>query len=125
VKWVIVLAWIMRVLLGPVDAGAAPNTEVDESKPELVKRYMFMNCELLEASYEFQYIELEHLYEHLTDCHEVAELHPEYAYGEVMCLYVQMQWEYVYDHIKSVEKAWRLMCDEDGTRKNPVYEIEF
>ena len=34
-------------------------------------------------------------------------------------------WEFMFDHVHSSEKAWQLMCDEDGQRKNPEYEIHF
>jgi hypothetical protein len=97
----------------------------DESKPELVKKYIFMPCEALEESYEFQYHQLEHLIEHIKQCKIATDANPDYKYGPLMCLYVRMQWQYMYDHAKSVEKAYNLMCDNSGEPKNRQYEIDF
>ena len=55
---------------------------------------------------------------------ELAET-SEYIYAEVLCGYGGMMWKFIYVNHKSVEKAFDLMCRDDGTRKNPEYEIHF
>jgi hypothetical protein len=89
----------------------------------LVKQYLLLPCDAMIDSYAFQYNELSMLAERLSGCHEVAETST-YKYKHLICLYIQMQWEYLYDHAKSVEKAHVLMCDDED-RKNPVHEIDF
>lgn len=62
---------------------------------------------------------------HLNACHDANKALPEYKWGPVMCLYIQMQWQLMFDHTHSVEKAYDLMCYEEGERKEQEYEIDF
>jgi hypothetical protein len=112
-------------LLIATSAMGRTDTPKDESKPELVKMYIFFPCDALDKSYEFQYDQLTHLTGHLISCHKAANDNPDYQYGKLMCLYVEMQWQLMYDHAKSVEKAWNLMCDDHGNPLNPEYEVDF
>jgi hypothetical protein len=121
VKWLALLACLFVVTA----AGARIDHPVDKSKPELVERYIFLPCELLAHSYRFQSKELIHISKHLDSCHKANKEMPEYEWGPVMCLYIQLQWQLMYDHMHSVEKAWMLMCNENGERKAPEYEIDF
>ncbi len=124
-KLFIALAWLFWFFGGGDASAIVDPPPVDESKPELVKLYLFMPCDALVDSYEFQYNQLKHVLEHLKQCHAAATGAPNYKYGKLMCLYVKMQWEYLYDHAKSVEKAYNLMCNESGDPKNRQYEIDF
>lgn len=124
-KLLIALAWLFWFFGGGDASAIVEPPPEDESKPELVKLYLFMPCETLEVSYAFQYQQLEHLIDHLERCNKASEDNPDYEYGPLMCLYVKMQWQYMYDHISSVEKAYQLMCDDVGYPKNPQYEIDF
>jgi hypothetical protein len=118
-KWLALLACLILTSA----AEARIDTPKDESKPELVKIYIFFPCDALQDSYEFMYSELTHHTERLIMCHNLYE-NSDYKYGKLMCKFVEMQWQNMYDHMKSVEKAYNLMCDEVG-RKNPEYEIHF
>ena len=104
-------------------AGARVDEELDESVPYMVKQYIALPCDALSDSYEFQYGELENLTKRLQLCHTIAD--PDYKYAQLMCLYVKMEWEYMYDNLKSVEKAYHLMCDETGARISPEYKIDY
>jgi hypothetical protein len=116
---------IVTILIWAMSVGARIDTPKDESKPELVKAYVLFPCEALDVSYAFQYKQLTHLTGHLVACHKAASNNPDYKYGKLMCLYVEMQWQLMYDHAKSVEKAWNLMCDENGEPLNPQFEVDF
>jgi hypothetical protein len=125
VKLVAAIVGVIVLLLAtPVNAIIDPPPK-DESKPKLVKVYIFMPCEALELSYAFQHHQLKHLFNHLKNCRQAATDNPDYEYGPLMCVYVQMQWQYMMDHIKSVEKAYHLMCDDEGYAKDQQYEIDF
>ena len=120
-RWLALLA----CLLLTTSAGARINDPKDHSVTELVERYIHMPCMLLAHSYRFQNKELIHLSNHLNSCHDANEAHPEYEYGPVMCLYVQLQWQLMFDHVHSVKKAFDLMCYDTNERKEPEYEIDF
>jgi hypothetical protein len=123
-RWLAAIACILSLLIaGP--AGTKPGTPVDESDTELVKSYIHFPCDALEESYEFQYDRLMHLTGHLVACHREAKEPNDYKYPWLMCMYVEIEWKLVYSHSKSVEKAWYLMCDSEGQRRQPEYEIEF
>jgi hypothetical protein len=116
---------IATILIWAMSVGARIDDPVDESKPELVKMYVFFPCDALDESYDFQYEQLTHLTGHLISCHKEANDNPDFKYGKLMCLYVEMQWQLMYDHAKSVEKAWQLTCDDHGRPLNPQYEVDF
>ena len=117
---------VMTILTWALSVGAIVDpVPEDESKPELVKRYIFMSCDLLDDSYTFQFNQLEHVFDHLKKCKALAAASPEYTYGPVMCLYIHMQWQFLMDHLKSVEKAYNLTCDDWGEKKERQYEIDF
>ena len=121
-KWAATLAFVVTLLASPADARL--DTPVDESIPGLVKRYMFLPCDALKATAIFQYAMLQHEYRHLEECRALVKT-VDYKYAQLMCLYVEMKWQFVYDHLASVQVAGELMCEDDGTRKNPEYEIHF
>jgi hypothetical protein len=120
VKWLALIACLFIT----TSAGARIDDPIDESKPELVKMYLFFPCDALEDSYEFMYNELTHHTERLVRCHALYD-ESDYKYSNLMCKYVEMQWQNMYDHMKSVEKAYHIMCNDWGERKDPEYEIDF
>ena len=121
-KWAIILAFCLSLIAGPADGRL--NTPVDESRPELVKQYIFFPCDALVDSYAFMYSELTHITGRIIQCQEMSA-DTDYKYADLMCLYVEMQWQYVYEHAMSMKKAYELVCDDAGYEKNPKYEIDF
>ncbi len=105
-------------------AEARTDTPVDETDPGLVMLYLGFPCEALDDSFSFQAYEMVHLTEHMQYCEEARENTPDYKYGRLMCVYVEIQWDLMNRHLMAVDRARELMC-EDGERKNPQYEIEF
>ncbi len=110
--------------LNPIQPARLTPYVPDESNPGLVKAYMMLPCRLLSDSATFQLSMVKHMEEHFEECTELAKT-SDYIYTEVMCGYVGMQWKFIYVNQKSVEKAFNLMCREDGTRRSPEYEIHF
>ena len=45
-------------------------------------------------------------------------------YVGLQCVFLQQHWDLRYAHIKSLERAYDLMCYE-SERKNPEYNIDF
>jgi hypothetical protein len=123
-KWMVAIV-IVTILAWAASVGATIDTPKDESKPGLVKMYLLYPCDALDQSYDFQYEQLTHLTGHLIACLNTVKDNPDQKYGRLMCLYVEMQWQLMYDHAKSVEKAWNLMCDDDGNPLNPQFEVDF
>jgi hypothetical protein len=117
----------MILLLWGAGAGAIVDPPPpDESIPELVKEYMFLPCEALEYSYDFMYNDLWGITEGLVQCDAARDSEDnDDKYFALRCIYLRQHWQLRYDHIKSVEKAWQLMCDDDGQRKKREYEIDF
>lgn len=96
----------------------------DESIPELVDSYIRLPCDAMFQSHTFQNIEIKHIKDRYKKCQKWIGEHT-LKYGNLMCVYVEMQRFYIHTHIMSLEKAIELMCNEDGSRKNPLYNIEF
>jgi len=105
-------------------AEASPATPVDETDPGLVMLYLGFPCEALDDSYSFQYNEAIHLTRHMQYCVEAIENNPDYKYGKLICVYVEMQWDFMNSHLMAVKRARELMCD-DGEPKHPQYKIDF
>jgi hypothetical protein len=120
VKWLALLACLMLT----TSAGARIDTPRDDSDPELVRLYIGLPCEALYLSTLFQFQEMGHIAEHLQTCHETADANPDFKYGKLMCMYIQIQGEVIYNHYKSAGKAYDMMC-VGNVRKNPEYKIEF
>ncbi len=98
--------------------------EPDESEPGLVRMYMVLPCDLLYDSARWQSNMVQHSKEHFEECMKLAET-SDYQYADVVCSYVGMQWKFIYVNQKSVEKAYSIMCGDNGVRRNPEYEIHF
>ncbi len=120
----IILMVACVVLLIASDVGADLDTPIDESVPELVKGYLTFPCGFLDISYHFQKIEIEHAKNRKIKCIAWAKKY-DVKYGNAVCAYVEMERLFMYEHLKSVERALELMCNEDGTQKNPRIEIKF
>jgi hypothetical protein len=118
-KWLALFACLVL----STSTTARIDTPTNESDPDLVNLYLGFTCEALDLSYQFQYEEMIHIAERLHSCHEAADASPDFKYGRLLCMYVQIQWEVMNTHSKSVERAWEIMCDEDGQQKNPEYRI--
>ena len=112
------------ILLMAAAVGAKPGNDVDRSDPELVREYISMPCDGLDKLYVYLYDEMVHLTNHYKACLANADAGDD-PYGYLVCYYDKLEWDLIYSHAVSVEKAFHLMCDDWGERKNPEYEIEF
>jgi hypothetical protein len=124
VKFIIAIV-IVTVLTWAASIGARTDAPLDYSDPALVKEYIVMPCDGLDILYSFLYQETVHLTNHYKLCVAATDNNPNIKYGNLMCFYVKLQWELMYKHAVSVEKAWQLMCTDTGDRKNPEYKIDF
>jgi hypothetical protein len=97
----------------------------DHSDPNLVRAYLGMPCDGLDEIYTFLYDGMVHTFNHYKSCLERAESDSDFKYGHLKCYYMKMEWDLLDKHASSIEKAWNLMCDDSGVRKNPEYEIDF
>ena len=113
------------ILIMAMSAMAKPGNPKDMSDPELVRKYIAMPCDGLDSLYAFLYQELVHLTSHYKACLNAANNQPDVEYGHLMCYYVKLEWDLMFSHAESVEKAWNLMCNDWGERKHPEYNIDF
>ena len=120
----IALVVVCAALIIGSDVGASPATLIDESVPELVEGYITLPCDFLAFSKEFQKTEVNHIEKRKFKCIAWAVKH-DVTGGDAVCMYVEMERLFMYAHLKSVEKALELMCNNDGTQKNPEHRIEF
>jgi len=121
-KWLALIAFLIALISTP--ANARINTPPNESDPALVEFYITLPCQFLINAHRFQEGEIDHLSERYVKCSDwMAE--KQVANGEYLCLYVRMQYQLMYTHMKSLEKAFGLVCYDDGHRKNPEYEIKY
>ncbi len=119
-KW---FAFIACFLIAAT-AGANPDTPVDESLPELVLEYITMPCDFLEASSLFLNAELESVVKKHAKCQLLVDEN-DVKYGTYLCGYLELERQFVYIHLKSVEKAKKLACHDGGIRKNRQFNVEF
>lgn len=96
----------------------------DKSVPELVDIYITFPCDFLLQSSMFQEAEIRNIKGKFRRCEKWVD-ETEVKYGHLLCEYIKMQGMLMYDHLYSVTKAYDLMCNDDVTRKNPEYEINF
>ncbi len=98
---------------------------VDHSDPDLVRSYIAMPCDGLDELYSFLYEGMVFSLDAYKECLDKAANDPDFRYGYLKCYYVKLQWDLLDSHASSIEKAWNLMCDDHGVRKNPEYYIDF
>jgi len=116
---------IGTILTWALSAGAIVDpVPEDKSDPELVREYIGMPCEGLDKLYAYLYSELIHLTNHYKACIDRAE-NGDDPFLHLVCYYEKLEWELIYSHAVSVEKAYNLMCNDWGERKEREYEIDF
>jgi hypothetical protein len=115
---------IMMIMAAAAGAIVDPPPD-DHSDPNLVRAYIGMPCDGLDEIYSFLYDGMVHTFNHYKSCLERAESDSDFKYGHLKCYYMKMEWDLLDKHASSIEKAWNLMCDDSGVRKNPEYEIDF
>ncbi len=93
----------------------------DDAVPELVELYILLPCDFLRYSSRFLKIEVEHIVKRYAKCRVRAD-EKEVRYGEYLCEYVELERQFTYEHLKSVESARQLMCIGD-VRKSPEYDL--
>ena len=124
-KWALILA---SFLLLAAASPANPPGE-DESIHELVMNYIHLPCEALEYSYEWMRRDLIRITNAYFICLSKQDTSTDPTVKDdpwfgLQCVYINHNWDWRYGHIKSVEKAWHLMCDQGG-RKERQWEIDF
>jgi hypothetical protein len=124
-KLLIALAWMFWFFGGGGASAIVDPPRDDHSDPNLVRAYLGMPCDGLDEIYSFLYDGMVHTFKHYKDCLERAESDSDFKYGHLKCYYMKLEWDLLDKHASSIEKAWNLMCDDSGVRKNPEYEIDF
>ena len=124
-KWL--APFVFFFLLGATIPANPPGE--DESIHELVMNYIHLPCEALQYSYKWMRRDLIRTTSAYFICLSKQDNSTDPTVKDdrwfgLQCVYIHHQWEWRYGHIKSVEKAWHLMCD-DGGRKEEQWEIDF
>jgi hypothetical protein len=124
-KWLVLAASLL--FLSTVAHANPPGA--DESVEVLVRNYIHLPCEALVYSYRWMrrdLIQITNAYQMClskqdtsTDPNVIND-----PWFGLQCVYINHHWQFRYDHIMSVEKAWQLMCNDNG-RKERQYEIDF
>ena len=120
------MRWLL-LILSFLMLGATPANPPGEdlSDPELVAMYIWLECDALEYSYEVMRHDLGNISKRYIKCISVQDNNPlENPWYGLQCVFVSQTFDFRYTHLMSVDKAWHLMCDEDG-RKEKQYEIDF
>jgi len=110
------------LLCASEQANAKPSP--DESDHDLVTRYITLPCDALEDSYEFMYDRIQKTTNEYQACVELSK-HSTYKYPGLMCVWIEQDFQFRYTHMKSLEKAYIIMCGEDGQRKQKRIPIDF
>ena len=92
--------------------------------PVLVEKYLVMPCDAMSDSYDFMYDRIQYTATEFEACVQLAQNNA-YEYAGLMCIWIQQDFDFRYTHIKSLERAYDIMCGEDGQRKQPEIEIQF
>lgn len=124
-KWVACI--IFFFLLGAATPVNPPGA--DTSVQELVMNYIHLPCDALVYSYEWMRRDLIMIANAYTTCLSKQDTSTDpIVVGDewfgLQCVYINHHFDFRYDHIMSVSKAWHLMCDEGG-RKARQYKIDF
>jgi len=116
------LCSIIILLCAAEKADAKP--EVDDSVPSLVNQYLTMPCDAMEDSYTFMYDRIQKTTNEYKACIALSKT-SKYKYPGLMCLWIEQDFQFRYEHMKSLEKAYILMCGEDGQRIEEEVPIDF
>jgi hypothetical protein len=99
--------------------------EPDYSNPELVNEYIFLPCDAMAQSYEFMYGRFQQTELEYDACVEQSKTSV-LLYPSLMCIWINQDMLFRFEHMMSIQKAYRLMCTEEtGIRKEPEYEITY
>lgn len=112
--------WIVMCVAERSNAKPVP----DESDHDLVTRYIFLPCDAMEDSYKFMYNKIQIVAEEYDACMAAAK-QTTYKYPGLMCVWINQDFQFWYVNIKSLDKAYQLMCGEDGQRRQKETEIDF
>ena len=119
-RWL--LSLLALCLLGAVPAN--PPGE-DFSDPELVTMYIWLECEALEYSLDVMRHDLGNISKRYIKCIAIQDNNPlENPWYGLQCVFVEQTFDFRYTHIKSVERAYDLMC-VDGDRIEERRVIDF
>lgn len=116
-KWALLLASV--VLLSTAALAKLPGK--DYSDPELINMYIFLDCEAMEYSKGVMLLELKRLSRRYIKCLSIQDTG---ALGNpffgLHCLFTKQTGDFRYTHLKSLEVAYDLMCDEEGRKEMEV-----
>lgn len=117
----LVIAFVLFLVAHKAESKPQP----DESDHDQVILYMYLPCEAMVISHEFMVRQMLDFKEDFNEC-LVDSIKSDFKWARLLCVYVQHNVDFKYTNIKSVEKAWEIMCDPmTGQRSNPLYEIDY
>ncbi len=97
----------------------------DESDHDQVLLYMYLPCEAMVVSHEFmtrQMLDKEMEYNMCL----VNAILSDFEWARLLCVYINHDIDFKYTNLKSMEKAYIIMCDPvTGERANPMKSIEY
>lgn len=115
------LAACLFMIAHKSDAKPSP----DESDHDQVLLYMYLPCEAMVVSHEFmtrQYLDKQQEYNMCL----IDAIISDFKWARLLCVYVNHDIDFKYTNLKSMEKAYEIMCDPvTGERANPMMEIKF
>lgn len=117
----LIITLILFLIAHKADAKPSP----DESDHDQVILYMYLPCEAMIVSHEFmtrQMLDSEKEYNRCL----VNVILSDFEWARLLCVYVKHNVDFKYTNLKSIEKAYEIMCDPvTGERANPMIEIKY
>ena len=97
----------------------------DESDHDQVLLYMYLPCEAMVVSHEFMTRQMLDSEKEYNMC-LVDAIISDFKWARLLCVYINHDIDFKYTNLKSMEKAFEIMCDPvTGERANPMVEIDF
>ena len=97
----------------------------DESDHDQVLLYMYLPCEAMIVSHEFMTRQMLDKEQEYNMCLVDAIL-SDFEWARLLCVYINHDIDFKYTNLKSMEKAYIIMCDPvTGERANPMKSIEY
>ena len=97
----------------------------DESDHDQVLLYMYLPCEAMAVSHEFmtrQMLDKEMEYNMCL----VNAIISDFEWARLLCVYINHDIDFKYTNLKSMEKAYHMMCDPATQyRRNPIVDIDY
>ncbi len=98
---------------------------LDESDHDQVLLYMYLPCEAILVSHEYMTRQMLDSEKEYNKCLVNAIL-SDFKWARLLCVYINHDVDFKYTNLKSIEKAYLIMCDPvTGERANPMVEIQY